>query len=35
MLLSPLLEPLQLVDVRAESGIEFVHDSGDPENASS
>jgi hypothetical protein len=26
-----LAEPPQLVDVRAQSGIEFVHDSGDPE----
>ena len=26
-----LVEPPQFVDVRAESGIEFVHDSGDPE----
>jgi hypothetical protein len=30
-MLFALLEPPQLVDVRAESGIEFIHDSGDPE----
>ena len=30
-MLFALLEPPQLVDVRAESGIKFIHDSGDPE----